>query len=69
MVATPALTLRKIPYLFLLERFGEEMLIKVVNAFEMAHDKGAGRMYLVPQTDLENVVNDRVVMTERDATV
>ncbi len=45
------------------------MLIKVANAFEMAHDKGAGRMYLVPQTDLENVVNDRVVMTERDATV
>ena len=49
--------------------FGEEILIKVANAFEVSHDKGAAKMYLVPQTDLEQVVNDRIAGANRDSKV
>ncbi len=43
--------------------------MKVANDFEVVHDRGEGKMYLVPRTELQQVVKDSVVMTERDARV
>jgi hypothetical protein len=47
------------PICFFARRFGEQILLKVAHAFEQIHDKGVGKMYKIPETDLEAVVEAR----------
>lgn len=47
----------RFPICFLARRFGEQTLLKVAHAFEKIHDKGVGKMYKVPETDLKAVID------------
>ncbi|KAH6615781.1 putative amidase [Chaetomium sp. MPI-SDFR-AT-0129] len=48
------------PICFYARRFAEDTLLKVAYAFEKAHNKGSFQLYMLPDTDLEQVVRDRV---------